>query len=115
MDLVVAPRLECFIFRTAIGFNVLRDSNALNIAKSVNESGTVYRPKWKWMLLLSRKWKLTEKSIATQTQDDAIFSNLAVKTKVGTIVIANDFMSGYIRKLHDKNIIITNNFLQMSP
>lgn len=60
------------------------------------------------------KNKLTEKSVPAETQKDTIFSYLAVKHPVYTKVVGTILKPRYISKLHNKNIIITNNFLQMS-
>jgi len=62
-------------------------------------------------LCICQKKKLTEKSVPAETQKDTIFSHLAVKHPVCTKVVGTIHKLRYISKLHNKNIIITNNFL----
>ena len=58
--------------------------------------------------------KLTQKSVPKQTQKDTIFKNLAIIHVVDTKVVITIRKPRYVSKVHDKNIVITNNILQMS-
>jgi hypothetical protein len=64
---------------------------------------------------IREKTKLTEIAISTQAQKDTIISDLTVKCTVHTEFVGTISKTRYIRKLHNKNIVVTNNFLQMSP
>uniref|UniRef100_A0A0A9E8Q6 RDR3 n=1 Tax=Arundo donax TaxID=35708 RepID=A0A0A9E8Q6_ARUDO len=70
-----------------------------------------------FLFLLLPSIFINEKAISSQTQKNTIFSNLAVKCTVDTKVVGTVHIPSYIyvRKIHKKNIVITNNLLQMSP